>query len=408
MGSKVLVVDDDISHLKLVEAILLGAGYTVQTLGDSSQAMEKMASFMPDIFIVDLMMPQTDGFALIRDVRANKEYDFIKILVLSAKAFSYDQGRAYELGANAYVTKPIDAAKFREQVKAILRNEIKVTFWGTRGTVPTPYKDFLEYGGNTSCVSVEFSEGRLFIFDAGTGIIRLGDYLLGQKKRTKINLLVSHPHWDHIHGLPFFKPAFIQGNEIAIYGTAHGDLSMREVMSGQMESIYFPITIREYAARLYFKELWEGEYLIEGIRLQTILLNHPGNTLGYKLSCANGKSVAYITDNELVPENLGPRDPHFRGKLVQFLKDVDLLIHDSSYFDDEYESRIGWGHPPLSELLQLVKEANVKNLYMFHHDPGHNDEKVAEKERFAKAFIKEHNLDIQCFAAREGVTVTLK
>jgi len=406
MGTKILVIDDDKTHLDLIDTILSKSGYSVLALGDSTQAMEQIASFMPDVLIVDLMMPKTDGFSVIKNVRAVKEYDFIKILVLSGKSFSYDKGRAYELGANAYVTKPIEVEQFREQVKMVLSNEIKVTFWGSRGTVPTAYPEFMKYGGNTSCVSVEFSQGRFFVFDAGTGVIRLGDHLLAQKKRLKINMFISHPHWDHIHGLPFFKPAFMQGNELAIYGSAHGDISLREVLSGQMESIYFPITIREYAARVYFKELLEGKYSIDGITVQTILLNHPGNTLGYKVSDSNGKSVAYVTDNELVPKSLGTMDPHFMEKLRAFLHGADVLIHDSSYFDDEYKTKVGWGHPPISELLRLAGQAGVKTLYLFHHDPAHDDRKVAEKEAFANAYIKEHALNLRCFAAVEGTSLT--
>jgi phosphoribosyl 1,2-cyclic phosphodiesterase len=247
----------------------------------------------------------------------------------------------------------------------------------------------------------------MFIFDAGTGIINLGNHILGDKKKHKFNVCISHPHWDHIQGFPFFKPAFMQGNEIAVFGSSHGDISLREVVSKQMESIYFPITMREFAARVYFKELREGKQWVDGLSMSTMLLNHPGNTLGYKLADNSGKAVAYITDNELTPSETGGMDPFYRDKLVAFLKGVDLLVHDVTYFDDEYKTRMGWGHSPISETLRLAIDAGVKAICLFHHDPAHNDAKVDEKEAFAIKYLKEHGSNINVFAAREGTTVRI-
>lgn len=404
---KILIIDDDISHLKLMEAHLKNAGYELSLLSDPTTTAKTIESFMPDLVIVDLMMPVIDGFSIIKAIREKKEFAAVRIIVVSAKAFPHDEARAYELGAHAYVVKPINFPKLKDLVAEVFDDETKITFWGTRGTFPTPYSDFLTYGGNTPCVSVQFPRNRFFIFDAGTGIIPLGDKLAAWKKNHKINICISHPHWDHIHGFPFFKPAFGQGNEIAIFGSSHGDISLREVMSGQMESIYFPITIRAFAARVYFRELREGTQNIDSIAVSTIMLNHPGNTLGYRLTDISGKSVAYVTDNELIPESAGAMDPHFRKKLVSFLEGVDVLIHDSSYFDDEYKSHFGWGHPPISEVLRLGADAKVKNLYLFHHDPGHNDARIAEKEAFARRYVGEHGLDMQVFAATENKTVKL-
>ena len=292
-------------------------------------------------------------------------------------------------------------------VNRVIKDELKVTFWGTRGTLAKPGPDTLKYGGNTSCVSLEFTKDRLFIFDAGTGVTELGKYLISHNRRQKMNLFITHPHWDHINGFPFFMPVYQHGNEMVVYGSSHGNISLREVIGGQMESIYFPVTIKEFASRVYFKEIMEGEYDVEGISLKAIMLNHPGITLGYRATNSSGKSVAYITDNEIIPEDIEKNKNYLRNKLVAFLKGVDILIHDSSYFDDEYRKRVGWGHPAISEVLRLAEAAEVKNLYLSHHDPDHDDAKVAEKEAFGRRYFEKRKLDIGCFSAIEGNSVVL-
>ena len=404
---KILVIDDDKNMLEFSKAQLTKSGYETYTLNDSALAMEKINLYKPDVLIVDLLMPKVDGYALIENIRKCADLNDTKIIVVSAKAFKFDHNRVYEMGANAYLNKPFKYENLEAEIKSVLRNEIKITFWGTRGTIPKPGKSTLKFGGNTSCVSVELTKNRLFIFDAGTGIIELGEYLNSNNKRHKMNLLITHPHWDHIHGFPFFWPIYKQGNELAVYGTPHGNISLREVMSGQMESIYFPVTIREFASRVYFREISEGDYEIEGLSVKTMLLIHPGITLGYKIKDTDGKSMAYITDNEIDRRGEERHDTYTRHKLAKFLNKVDVLIHDSSYSDDEYKRRVGWGHPPITEVLKLAADAEVKSLYLSHHDPSHNDDKVAEKEAYARRYFEERNLDIQCSAAIEGSSVII-
>ena len=399
---KILVIDDDKDILYLIKSQLAKSGHEVFVLEDSTIALEKMDLYKPDVIVVDLLMPKIDGYTLIKNIRKNAEYSPIKIIVISAKGFEPDRERAYEMGANAYLVKPIGYEELVENIENVLNDEMKLSFWGTRGTIPVPSKDFLRFGGNTSCVSVEMTKDRLIVFDAGTGIIELGKYLNEQKKNCKINVLISHSHWDHIQGLPFFMPAYKQGNEIAVYGSPQGNLSLREVISGQMESTYFPITIREFAARIYFQEIAEGDFTIDGLSCSAIMLNHPGIALGYRLTSPKGKSIAYITDNEIDRRGAERQDTHARQKLVKFLNKVDVLIHDTTFLDDEYKSKAGWGHPPLTEVLKLAAEAEVKTLFLSHHDPDHDDDKVAEKEAIALRYCEEHKLDMKCSAAVEG------
>ena len=407
MGEKILIIDDDPALLELAGKYLEKAGFETHLLQDSSLALEKMESLKPHVVFIDLMMPKVDGFHLIKEIRERKEFAEIKIIVISAKSFEFDRDRAYEMGAQYFLRKPLEYKDLHEIVRRVIKDELKITFWGTRGTLAKPGVNTLKYGGNTSCVSLEFSKDRIFIFDAGTGITELGKYIISHNRRHKMNLFITHPHWDHINGFPFFMPVYRHGNELVIYGSSHGNISLREVIGGQMESIYFPITIKEFASRVYFKEIMEGEYDVEGISLKAIMLNHPGITLGYRATNSSGKSVAYITDNEIIPEDIEKNKNYLRNKLIAFLKGVDILIHDSSYFDDEYRKRVGWGHPPISEVLKLAEDAEVKNLYLSHHDPDHYDDRVAEKEAFGRRYFEKKKLDIGCFSAIEGSSVVL-
>lgn len=400
---KVLLIDDDVDLLSIRRLRLQSEGYAVKTVDNSATAMDAIASFQPDLIILDLIMPVVSGETLLKQVRDDQCFRAIKIIVNTAKSFEFDQRHSLEWGADAYLAKPAEHDVLVNLIRKLLRDEVTVTFWGTRGSIARPGEDTLKFGGNTPCVSVELTDDRLFIFDAGTGIVNLGRTLVGAKKHYKFNLFVSHPHWDHIQGLPFFQPLYQQGNEMVIHGTSHGKLSLREVISGQMDSLYFPVTIKEYASRVYFKELEEGSYEVEKLPLGTINLNHPGRTLGYRLGNGNGKSMAYITDNEIFPEG----DQHNRRRLADFLSGVDVLVHDATYFDEEYPAHAKWGHSALSEVLKLADEAQVKRLFLFHHDPSHDDAAVERKEAFGKRYFEKRHSGIQCSAAREGVSVTL-
>lgn len=403
MGSKILIVDDDEQLSKVVAATLRIAGYEVKDVNDGSLAMDAIASFKPAVVITDLMMPGMSGAALIAQIRSERDLDHVKVIVFSAKSFEYDYRTSLEAGADAYLVKPVSNERMLETIAGLLTSAMKLSFWGTRGSTPRPGKETLKYGGNTSCISVEMTKDRMFVFDAGTGIIELGRRLAAANRRRKINMFITHPHWDHIQGLPYFQSLYQQGNEVVIHGTSQGKLTLREVIAGQMSHVYFPVAVKEFAAHVYYKELTEGAFEIEDLQVKTIGLHHPGTTLGYLLKGPAGKTVAYLTDNELTLNG----DAHGRKRLVEFAKGADVLIHDAQYLDSEYPQRVGWGHSCISEVLKLAAEAKVRRLYLYHHDPSHNDEIVAEKEAFGRKFFADRGLEIECMAAAEGQTVSL-
>ena len=185
---------------------------------------------------------------------------------MSTKPYPFEHKRAFELGANGYFTKPLHPASFASQLERLVAGAVTMTFWGVRGTLPISRKDAMRYGGATSCMSLDFPDGRLFIFDAGSRIKALGDALTAAR-RTRIDgkILISHPHWDHINALPFFAPFYVQGNQFEICGASHGDITTRDLISAQMDGVYFPVTVREFAADVIYRDLGEGEFEIGGI-----------------------------------------------------------------------------------------------------------------------------------------------
>ena len=257
-----VAVDDDPMILDAITSMLEAAGHRVTAFTDSKEAMDKMVALAPDCVISDLMMPDVDGFQLCKFVRGNEDLADTIFIVLTAKSYEFDVNRAYEFGAHGFIRKPIIAATFLDKVNRILRDDIELSFWGVRGTLPVSGEGSLKYGGNTNCVTLQFPRDQIFIFDGGTGIKTFGDKLMANGRRNiRGRIFISHPHWDHINAIPFFAPLYRQGNEFQILGANQGDISIREIISAQMDGVYFPITLKEFAARVYFRDLEEQRRL---------------------------------------------------------------------------------------------------------------------------------------------------
>ena len=395
------IVDDDRIFIKLLTKYLASATVTIASSTNSSDAFQDIKRIKPDCLILDIMMPDIDGYDLCQQVRAESSLASTKIVMVSGKAYEIDRKRAFDIGADGYILKPVQPEKIAEQIRRIVDDRVEMTFWGVRGTLPVPGEETIRYGGNTSCVSLEFPKGGLFIFDAGTGIKSLSDHLEAEKRsQIEGNIFISHPHWDHINALPFFSPLYRQGNEFKIMGPAHGDISIRELIAGQMDGVYFPIEIKEFGATVSFRDLKEGMLTIDGIAVRTILLNHPGHCLGYRVEYKD-RSICYITDNELFPKTNRFYNNAYIKKLTTFIKNTDALIADCTYDEDEYEQKIRWGHSSVTEVVHLAHRAKVKNLYLFHHDPGQTDTGIEAKANQAQNLLKALHSTTACIAPRE-------
>jgi len=295
---------------------------------------------------------------------------------------------------------------------------LKVRFWGTRGSIATPGPGTIHFGGNTSCVEMVTKSGQRFIFDCGTGARQLGMHMMAHApKPIQATILISHTHWDHIQGFPFFAPAFAPGGHITVCAPSGGDNSLPRTLSGQMEYTYFPVKLEELGARIEYKEIEEGENEIHGVRVVAQLLNHPALCLGYRIE-ADGISVMYVCDHEPYWESLWRSDAE-PGRLdsilhpgdrrhAEFLKNADVVIHDAQYTPEEYPSKKNWGHSTYSYVTRIAAAANVKRLYLTHHDPTHDDAFLNEVEEKARALAKEIGSPMRVSYAYEGLEGTLE
>jgi CheY-like chemotaxis protein/phosphoribosyl 1,2-cyclic phosphodiesterase len=399
---KFFVVDDDPDSLALVTRLLAGAGHEVIVRTSSVQALREIPQERPDCVITDLMMPGMDGFELTRELRRRPELAGMKIVVLSAKTYEFDRRRARELGADGYLTKPIDPAHILEKIDDIVAERVALAYWGVHGTLPVPGPQYVRYGGNTPCVSVEVGGEPLTIFDCGSGIKRLSDHLVKKAgERFSGRIFISHTHWDHINTVPFFAPLYQRGNQIEIFGPYQGDLTIERAISAQMESVYFPVTVREFGARLVFRDLREETLEFGPLRLDTMLLRHPGYCLGYRLR-VRGRTLCYITDNELYLPSDSRHDARYVERLATFVRGADVLITDTTYRDHEYPSKVDWGHSCVSQVADLAARAGVKRLHLFHHDPDQTDADIDAKLDEMREALARMGARVECDAPAEG------
>ncbi len=250
---------------------------------------------------------------------------------------------------------------------------MRIKFWGTRGTRPTPGRRTLRYGGNTTCLEVRDKDDNLIIIDSGSGIAELGAKL-GQDEPLQAHLLITHTHLDHIQGFPFFSPAFTQGTHLTIVGPAGSAKSLQAAFADQMDPAYFPVRLDHVPADLEFIERNPGEmFEVGGLRITPLLLMHPIPTFGYRLE-EGSTSFVMATDNELAlfaQEKNGAMN-----ELLEWTRDADLLVHDAQYSREEYKTHAGYGHSTFEEALSLAERANVQQLAFFHHDPQHTDSDI--------------------------------
>jgi phosphoribosyl 1,2-cyclic phosphodiesterase/CheY-like chemotaxis protein len=399
---KLFIVDDDPDMIALLSRLLKSAGHSVQSSGTGTNIVDRIEAYAPDCVVLDIMMPDVDGMTLLNEIRRRPNFNETRVVIVSGKPFEFDKHRSFSMGADGYITKPIDASTFASTIEKLAANRITLDFWGVRGTLPVPGEKSLRYGGNTSCLSLEFPSGQFFIFDAGTGIKRLGDQVMAQdRQRMTAKIFISHPHYDHINALPFFAPLYVQGNDFEIIGARHGDKDMRALVSAQMEDVFFPITMREFGARVYFRNVAQGEHDFDRVKVRTMLLSHPGHCLGYRIEYRE-RSICYVTDNELFPKWTPYHDAHYFEQLSDFVAGADVLITDATYTDEEYKSKVKWGHSCLSEVARLATHAEVEALHLFHHDPGQTDDDIDEKLATTRQLLEELGSAVTCVAPSEG------
>ncbi|MFH0811735.1 MAG: response regulator [Pseudomonadota bacterium] len=421
---RILVADDVEAMLKLMSHILTNNGFEVETASDGEECLNKIETFQPDLIILDIMMPKLHGIDALKKIKTVFASHNVGVIICTAKDYKPDQDLVKELGAFDIIIKPFNHKEFLNKVRnyfsisgeivpqkddktdtvsvepyipQIDSSDGLLRLWGTRGSMPIGGLRYARHGGNTSCVSIEKDED-IIIFDAGTGIRELGLSLLSQQKRKNIHLFITHTHWDHIQGFPFFAPAYIPSNEIVVYAASGFGKDLKSIFRGQLDRDYFPVQLEDMRATIEFKHLVESPVVINNKKIFWEYTNHPGATIGYKIDIAD-KIIGYISDNEFLkgylgnPETLKRDDrllaPHI--KLIEFISDIDILLGEAQYTNEEYKSKIGWGHSSLTNACILAKLAGVKRWIIVHHDPMHDDEFLQKKLCLTKQIFKNLN-----------------
>lgn len=289
---------------------------------------------------------------------------------------------------------------------------LQVTFWGTRGSISTPGRATEKYGGNTPCVSIEHGD-TMIIIDAGTGIRNLGIELVerfSERESLDLHLLLSHTHWDHIQGLPFFQPAYMPGVKLQIYGAARKGGFLESILRGQMDQEYFPVSMSALGAELSVHELEPGTFSIGGLTVDwEDQIYHPGGCIRYRFRCGD-KTIVYASDVEL--NKLIGTDNQEAEKQAQladyraFVHRADLLIGDGQYTEDEYLTKKHFGHTTIPVLLDQARQAEVRQLAIFHHDPQHSDT-FLDEYLLDLTTDRDPNDELNFMLAREGITLPI-
>ncbi|MDQ2918866.1 MAG: response regulator [Verrucomicrobiota bacterium] len=432
----VLLIEDDDESRRATSELFSRDKWTVLEAGDGEVGIELALKHRPEVILCDLLMPKANGFQVCRAIR--QQLQPTKIIVISGRDYGVDRTSAIEAGADEYLVKPITWDILSSSIDRVMKElprkpsaavdgfefhtpSTRLKLWGVRGSIPVPGPSTVRYGGNTSCVEVR-ADGEIIVLDAGSGVRMLGMALEQEfgDRPIKVTLLITHTHWDHIQGLPFFLPAYDQKNQIRVLGYEGAATGLATILAGQMETPFFPVSLKDLPSHIAIEELKEMQFSIGKVQVRAKFANHPGICAGYRLTTSGG-SIAYFPDNEpyeLLKLHLAGRDQSSmeearefakteRTKLVEFLRDADVLILDAQYTDEEYEKHIGWGHGSLSRVVSLALDAKVKKLFLFHHDPAHDDDKIDEMLARARLLVVESGQPLEVEAAREGAEVWL-
>ena len=276
----------------------------------------------------------------------------------------------------------------------------RLKFWGVRGSIPTPGRGTVRYGGNTSCVEVRSGDD-IIILDAGSGLRALGGALLEEfdNQPLHLTLLVTHTHWDHIQGLPFFAPIYNPRCRLRIVGAPGARESLTNALTGQMESTYFPVPFAKVPGNIEIEEVKDFNFNIGLVQVRAQRSNHPGLCFGYRLFSPDSL-IVFFPDSE-------PRDGDGDKEMIEFIRDADVLILDAQYDAAEYKTHVGWGHGRLDYTVELALKAGVRHLCLFHHDPGHDDRQIDSFVKRARHLVAKRKSKMKVDAAREGMTIEL-
>ncbi len=414
---RILVIEDEHDLRLIFRTVLETGGYEVTLVEDGQAGLEAFASVQPDLVITDLLTPRMHGYEFIRQLRNNPHGRRVPIIVVSGQAYGSDVRKVIELGAHTFLSKPFRRQQLLDTVARTVQT-VRVRFWGVRGSIAAPGPETIRYGGNTPCVSIERGQD-LLILDAGTGLRKLGVCLQAEAKSRPqhLRMLITHTHWDHIQGFPFFIPAFVPNNRLDVYGPPSVEKPLDKVLRGQMDPAYFPVALGDMAADIRVNEIREPEFQVGPFKVKAMYVNHPGITMAYRIDL-DGTIITYATDTEpyryLLTDRHEPDEELAEygavrdQELAKFAANADLYIADSQYSPEEYEAKRGWGHTCYVDAVDVALAAKARRIALFSHDPMHDDDMIDEKVARCKAIVKERGEALEVHAAIEGQALELE
>ncbi len=442
---------------ELEEYFLEKGEYEVSVYHNGGDLKKQLEHKIPDYLFLDLLLPNIHSLSLLQKLA--QDHPDLSIFVYTAKSMEQDYIESLNAGAAYYIHKAysietidqifndyqkgsLSPPSYNESLSPfsnldeIFHSEFEhksidkappplsieapksldyIKFWGTRGSVPVSGYEHLLYGGNTSCLEVR-AGGQLIIIDAGTGIRALSKTLIGGEDAVKdIHLFISHTHWDHILGFPFFAPAYFKGRKIHIYAPKGSRGAIREIFTGILAREYFPVALDEMAANFEFHEVDHTSSVeIGSINLDFLWSNHPGPCISFRIRTKN-MAIGYATDNEIFggylgnPNELKPGHPIYESYLpmIHFFSDCDWLIHEAQYSTEQYKRRIGWGHSSVNNATALAKLCKPQKWIITHHDPEATDQTLTNKLHLHKALLAECDAELDLSMAHDYMLIGL-
>jgi CheY-like chemotaxis protein len=437
---RILIADSDGTLSKRIKKQKGSTLYHFETAKNGFECLAKIERFKPDLLLMELMLPQIHGIEILRKIKSDPRTKQIGVIITTSHCVIQNYQAAVKWGCAYFLEKPIELSHCFSLFKRFFSHKLHpdpfngqvsvcegkhcyvpkmhsptsfIKFWGTRGSNPVSGPNYIRFGGNTSCAEIRHGND-LVIVDAGTGIRPLG-LLLEKSKPKNIHLLISHTHWDHVAGFPFFAPIYDPECTITIWTPIGFEKTTKELFTEMLAYAYFPVRLDDIKATIIFKDIHESiHFEIGEIKINTHYAYHPGATVCFKFTV--GKTTfGYATDNEFLmgyhgnPALITKKDPLLTPyqSMIEFFAGCDFLIHEAQYTPIEYQKKVGWGHSSLTNATLLVKQAGITDWIITHHDPKHTDEDILSKIQMQYDLFDALKYTCRSRMAFDGMTIPL-
>ncbi len=436
---RILIAEGNIPFLETLLKSKEARSYEICAVTTGPECLDKMRAFLPELLFVDLMLPKMHGIEVLKEIRKHPETEHFGVIITSEEPMIQNHHAALTEGATYFLAKPCtpqelfaladtffkgalnpapfigqsSSASSSKKISDLPTPKNYIKFWGTRGSNAVSGPDYVRFGGNTCCIEIRYGKDRCII-DAGTGIRPLGD-LLEIEQEEHIHLILSHTHWDHVAGFPFFHPIYDTAHKLTIFSPVGYEKNTHDLFEDMFAYAYFPVRLDDIQARITFQDIRDGDKIQIGtMRIEAHYAYHPGPTLCFKIY-AGDHIIGYTTDNEVLLGYHGPvkdivdghplLEPHLSQ--IAFFQDCTLWIHEAQYTPAEYKNKVGWGHSSITNASILASHCKIKSWIVTHHDPSHTDEILLKKAQLHQDILSSNHIDCHIQLAFDGLCIPL-